>query len=159
MNSEKSKFLKDISSRWKLSLFFFSKLPSALFWGIIIKNVSQSKCEVTIPYGWRTRNPFKSMYFAAQAGAAELSTGVLVQAAFQGKGKWSMYVTGFRAEYGVTAKTMITFKCNDGAKLEKLIENIEKTGISEEIVMESTGYNLAGEMVSKFYITWSLKKK
>lgn len=99
------------------------------------------------------------MYFAAQAGAAEMATGILVQASFQGRGKCSMYVTGFRAEYGVTAKSRITFICKDGARLEKLISNIEETGVPEEIIMESTGLNKNGGMVSKFYITWSLKKK
>lgn len=140
-------------------MFFLSKLPSAIFWGIRIKSVSPLESVVTIPYGWRTTNPFKSMYFAAQAGAAEMATGILVQASFQGKGKWSMYVTGFRAEYGVTAKTLITFQCKDGARLEELISRIEETGIPEEIIMESVGLNKTGEMVSKFYITWSLKKK
>ncbi len=159
MNSEKKKYLENISNRWKISLFFLSKLPSAIFWGIRIKSVSALKSEVTIPYGWRTRNPFKSMYFAAQAGAAEMATGILVQASFQGRGKWSMYVTGFRAEYGVTAKSLITFTCKEGARLEELISKIEKTGMPDDIIMESTGINKAGEMVSKFFITWSLKKK
>lgn len=159
MNTAKRRFLKRVTNRWKISMFFLAKLPSVVFWGIRIKNVSDISCSITIPYGWRTRNPFNSMYFAAQAGAAELSTGLLVQASFQGKGKWSMYVTGFRAEYGVTAKSMVTFTCNDGAKLNDLISNIENTGVPQEIVMEATGHNTEGAMVSKFYITWSLKKK
>ena len=99
------------------------------------------------------------MYFAAQAGAAELSTGILVQASIQGKGKWSMYVTGFRAKYGVTAKSKIRFTCEVGDELEKLISEIERSGKPQEITLVSTGENVDGEMVSEFYITWSLKKK
>ena len=159
MNSERKKYFNDISSRWKIVIFFLAKLPSAIFWGISIKSIAPHKSEVTIPYGWKTRNPFKSMYFAAQAGAAELSTGILVQGSIQGRGKWSMYVTGFRAEYGVTAKSKITFTCKVDDELEKLINEIERSGKPKEITMVSTGVNENREMVSKFYITWSLKKK
>lgn len=159
MNSEQKKFLKDISNKWKIVFFFLLKLPSAIFWGISIKDISLHKSEVTIPYGWRTRNPFSSMYFAAQAGAAELSTGILVQTSFQGRDQWSMYVTGFRAKYGVTAKSKITFTCEVGEDLEKLVNEIERTKKPQEIVLKSTGVNTDGEMVSEFYITWSLKRK
>jgi hypothetical protein len=159
MNSEQKKFLKNISNKWKIVIFFLAKLPSALFWGISIKDITLHKSEVTIPYSWRTRNPFRSMYFAAQAGAAELSTGILVQASFQGRDRWSMYVTGFKAEYGVTAKSKITFTCEVGNDLENLVDEIERTRKPKEIVLKSTGVNIDGEMVSEFYITWSLKKK
>jgi len=159
MNKAKEKYIKQVLNPFKISAFFLSNLPSVIFWGVKVKSISESKSEVTIPYGWRTRNPFKSMYFAAQAGAAELSTGMLVQSSFQGRGKWSMYVIGFRAEYGVTAKTKVLFTCNDGHKLNSVIDEIESTGVPQEIVLESTGVNTEGKMVSKFYITWSLKKK
>jgi len=159
MNVERQTYIKQVKNGLKMKLFFLSKLPSLLFWGVKIKELNTTNCEVTIPYGWRTTNPFGSMYFAAQAGAAELSTGILVQSSFQGKGKWSMYVTGFRAEYGITAKTEITFTAHEGNKLESLIETIEETGRPQDIVLESVGHNTKGEMVSKFYITWSLKKK
>ena len=159
MNSQQKKYLKDITKKWKTVPFFLAKLPSVLFWGVSIKSITQHKCEVTIPYGWRTRNPFRSMYFAAQAGAAELSTGILVQASLQGKGQWSMYVTGFKADYGVAARSKITFTCEVGDKLENLINEIERLGKPQEITLVSTGINKDGKMISKFYITWSLKQK
>jgi len=159
MKSEQRKYIEDLAKRWKTVFFFIVNLPSVIFWGVVIKSITLHKCEVVIPYSWRTTNPFKSMYFAAQAGAAELSTGILVQASIQGRGKWSMYVTGFRAEYGVTAKSKITFTCEVGDGLEKVISEIEKSGKPQEITLESTGINIDGEIVSKFYIMWSLKKK
>jgi hypothetical protein len=99
------------------------------------------------------------MYFTVQAVAAELSTGILVQASIQGRGKWSMYVTGFNAVYGVTAKSKITFTYEVDDELEKSIYEIERSGKPQEIILEATGIDINGEMVSKFYITWSLKKK
>ncbi|MFT4535252.1 MAG: hypothetical protein ACJA1A_000524 [Saprospiraceae bacterium] len=159
MNSGQEIFINDITQSWKTVFFFIYNLPSVIFWGIRIKGITLHKCVVTIPYSWRTKNPFNSMYFAAQAGAAELSTGILVKASLQGRGKWSMYVTGFKAEYGITAKSRVTFTCEVGDELEKLIAEIERAGNPQEITLVSTGKNLYGEMVSKFYITWSLKKK
>lgn len=135
------------------------KLPSLIWWGVRVKILEESKCEITIPYNWRTTNPFNSMYFAAQAGAAEFSTGMLVQLAIQGRGKWSMYVTGFRAEYGVTAKTKTTFICSEGDKVNQMIQEIEASGNPQSLEMISIGYNTQGQEVSRFYITWSLKKK
>lgn len=157
--NRKADYQKQILNPLKVRLFFLTKLPSLFFWGVKVTELSGHTCRATIPYGWKTRNPFKSMYFAAQAGAAEISTGALVQASFQGRGRWAMYVTGFRAEYGVVAKSKITFTCTDGDLLADLISNIESTGEPQEIEMIATGANVEGKMVSRFYITWSLKKK
>lgn len=159
MNQESIKFRKKIQSKFNFFAFSFSKLPSLAWWGVKLKNMDDQKCEVTIPFSWRTQNPFKSIYFAAQAGAAELSTGLLCMQALSGRGKWSMYVIGFEAEYGVTAKTKVTFTCTDGELLNDLLDKIEATGTPDQIVMVSTGVNTTGQMVSKFRIKWSFKKK
>jgi acyl-coenzyme A thioesterase PaaI-like protein len=159
MNSDALKFRKKILKKINFSLFSLKKLPSLAWWGVRLSELDDHKCVVTIPFKWRTQNPFGSMYFAAQAGAAELSTGLLCMQALSGRGKWSMYVVGFEAEYGVTAKTKISFICNDAEALTKTLNNIEATNTPEELVMVSTGLNTKGEMVSKFNIKWSFKKK
>ena len=50
-------------------------LPLAAFAGLRITRLDEHACSVRLPGGWRTRNPFGSTYFAAQAMAAEMSTG------------------------------------------------------------------------------------
>lgn len=142
-------------------IFWFAmllKLPSAVFWRIRMKSLNIEKCEVTIPYFWRSQNPFKSIYFAALAGAAELSTGALCQVALAGKGSFSMLVVDFKAEYTKKANEKITFICAQGAELEHLIGQMRQ-GESAQLLLLSTGYNLSGEQVAKFYITWSFKRK
>jgi hypothetical protein len=136
----------------------FAKLPSAVFWRLRIKTLTTEKCEVTIPYFWRSQNPFKSIYFAALAGAAELSTGALCQLALAGKGQFSMLVVDFRAEYSKKANSKITFSCDQGPELFQLIEGM-KVGEAAQLTMISSGQNLAEETVAKFYITWSFKRK
>lgn len=134
------------------------KLPSAIFWGLRIKSLSRESCEVTIPYSWRSQNPFKSIYFAALAGAAELSTGALCQLALAGKGQISMLVVDFRAEYSKKANSKITFYCDQGNELFELIGSL-KVGEAAQLTMISTGKNTSGETVARFFVTWSFKKK
>lgn len=140
---------------WWAMLF---KLPSAIFWRLKIKKLDQEACEVSIPYFWRSQNPFNSIYFAALAGAAELSTGALCQLSMAGKGKFSMLVVDFRAEYHKKADQKITFSCNQGQELQFIIDQLQP-GESNKLTMISTGINTDGEMVARFYVTWSFKKK
>jgi hypothetical protein len=159
MKPEAIIFRKKILSKFNFFVFGFMRLPSLIWWGIRLSTLDDQKCVVTIPFKWRTQNPFGSIYFAAQAGAAELSTGLLCMQALSGRGKWSMYVIGFEAEYGVTAKTKVSFTCEDAASLNVTLDKIEASNTPGEIVMVSIGENTKGEMVSKFRIKWSFKKK
>jgi hypothetical protein len=142
-------------------IFWFAmlaKLPSAVFWRLKIKHLDQEKCEVTIPFFWRSQNPFRSIYFAALAGAAELSTGALCQLALAGRGQFSMLVVDFRAQYSKKANTKITFSCNQGAELFQLIDTLNP-GQSGQLTMISIGTNTSGEEVARFHVTWSFKRK
>lgn len=142
-------------------IFWFAmlvKLPSAIFWGFRIKSLIKESCEVTIPYSWRSQNPFKSIYFAALAGAAEMSTGALCQFALAGRGQFSMLVVDFRAEYYKKANSKITFTCGQGTELFDLIESM-KVGETAQLTMISTGKNASGETVARFFVTWSFKRK
>jgi len=159
MNSEAVKFRTKILSKFNFFVFGLQRLPSLIWWGVRLSILDDQKCVVTMPFKWRTQNPFGSIYFAAQAGAAELSTGLLCMQALSGRGQWSMYVIGFEAEYGVTAKTNVSFTCKDAESLNETLDRIEASDTPGEIVMVSIGENIKGEMVSKFRIKWSFKKK
>jgi hypothetical protein len=140
---------------WWAMLF---KLPTAVFWRLKMVRLNRQHCVVSIPYFWRSQNPFKSIYFAALAGAAELSTGALCQLALAGKGPFSMLVVDFRAEYSKKASTKTTFSCEQGAEVFDLVDSLNP-GESKQITMVSYGKNTAGEEVARFFITWSFKRK
>lgn len=140
---------------WWAMLF---KLPTAVFWRLKMAQLDSEKCLVSIPYFWRSQNPFKSIYFAALAGAAELSTGALCQLALSGKGSFSMLVIDFRAEYRKKASTQILFACDQGEELFRLIDSL-KPGETNQLAMLSIGKNTSGEEVARFFITWSFKRK
>ena len=76
---------------------------------------SRLGCAVSLPYGWRTQNPFNSIYLAAQCMAAELSTGALAMLAIQSSNESvSMLVTNMEASFGKKATERSTFLCTNG---------------------------------------------
>ncbi|WP_194777782.1 DUF4442 domain-containing protein [Pararhodonellum marinum] len=158
MNPAQEKFKNQIRNPFYFWWGMLFKLPTVLFWRIRITHLDESNCQVTLPYFWRSQNPFKSIYFAAMSGAAELSTGVLCQYALAGKGKFSMLVVGLKAEFFKKANQKITFTCQDGLAVRDLLGRLEP-GESETLTMVAFGTNPEKETVAKFYITWSFKRK
>ena len=153
------KFVQDLNSPWKMWLYFFTKLPSCLYWGIKIKKVTHEKGEVTIRMSRRTQNPFKSMYFAAQCGAAELSNGLLAAIAIKGQRKTSMLITNVEANFIKKATGLITFTCDEGNKIIETVEKAIRTEEGQIITVTAVGRNEAGQIVSEIKFTWSFKVK
>ena len=142
-----------------MGFFLFYKLPSAWFMGVRVKKVTPEFCEVTLPYQWRSQNPFKSIYFAAQAAAAELSTGALGLLALEGRGKVSMLVSHIEMEFTKKATTLTTFTCEQGAEMFETVERAIQTKEPQSITMVSRGVQATGELVSITKVTWTFKAK
>ena len=71
----------------KLNLFLLFKLPSAFLTGVRTKSIDAQKCVVVVKHRWINQNPFKSMFWAVQGMAAELSTGALIMMKIQASNK------------------------------------------------------------------------
>lgn len=153
------KYLQDLNTPWKMRLFFTRHLPSGLYWGLRVKLVTPYRGEVTLPYGWRTQNPFRSIYFAAQCGAAELSTGLLATIAIRGRGKISMLITNVEAEFVKKANSMTTFTCEEGHRILETVQRAIDTGEGQTVTVTSVGRQVSGEEVSRIRFTWSFKVK
>lgn len=151
------KALKDINTGWKIKLYFLFKLPSVFFWGGRVKLLTHQRCEMTMPFRWSTQNPFRSIYFAAQCGIAEFSTGALCKVAMSGRGKISMLVSDVHAEFIKKATSKTTFTCEDGAAVIATIDRAIETGAAQKLVMTSTGRMDNGDVVSVTRLTWSFK--
>ena len=119
------------------------------------KNISKDKIKI---FDHGCGSGFKSMYFAVQAMAAELSTGVLAILHTDGK-NMSVLVTSLTSDYYKKATTKVNFVCLDGNKMLKAVEQAIETGEAQKCVMHSKGYDLHGVCVSEFQITWSLKQR
>ena len=158
MNPAFSQFHKQIINPVKFRLFMLQRLPSALFAGLRVKTFNEQQAVVTVKYKWFTQNPFRSMYFAVQSMAAEMSTGLLASGqVYQRNPRVSMLVVGLEAKFVKKAVDIISFTCTDGEAIGAIIEESIATGESRTIRCLSTGTNLAGEVVSEFWITWSFK--
>ena len=144
----------------KLNIFLFYKLPSAFWSGLRVKSISKEQCVVTVKYRWFNQNPFKSMYFAVQAMAAELTTGALVMMQIKKSGKnISMLVANNNSNFSKKATGRITFTCNDGHLIEEAIKQTIATGEGQTIWMKSVGVNEKREQVSEMNFEWSIKLK
>lgn len=144
----------------KINTFNLFKLPAAYFSGVRVKAISDSKCVATVKHGWRNQNPFKSMFWAVQGMAAELTTGALVMTKIQASNKKiSMLVLTNNASFTKKATGRITFTCNDGSKIDETINKAIETGEGQTVWLNSNGVNEDGVQVSSFNFEWTLKVK
>jgi hypothetical protein len=144
----------------KLNTFLFFKLPSAFICGVRVKTIDKSQCIVSVKHRWINQNPFKSMYFAVQAMAAELSTGALVIVGIKQSGRnISMLVASNRSTFTKKATGRINFTCQDGHLIDEAIKNTLATGEGQTFWMTSKGVNEKGEQVSVFEFEWTVKAK
>jgi len=143
-----------------LNSFLMLKLPSAWLCGVRVRALDKSSCKVTVRHRWINQNPFKSIYFAVQAMAAELSTGALIMKKIQERNeKISMLVAQNRARFTKKATGKISFVCHDGVLISSIIERAIATREGQTFWMKSTGINEEGFEVSNFEFEWTIKVK
>jgi hypothetical protein len=152
-------YTKKITNPVLFYIFTLRKLPSLWFWGVRVAHFDSLKCCIRISYSWFTKNPFQSVYFSALSGAAELSTGLLVQKRALEKGNVSMLVIRSEAVFIKKAKGDILFCCDEGALVDSAFLTLQNAGSSAELELQSQGFNQQGELVARFRFTWALKRK
>jgi hypothetical protein len=155
-----SKFLRQARSRFLMRLFFLGKLPLALFAGLRIDEISAERCVVSLPYGWRSTNPFRSIYFAAQAMAAELSTGALAMAAIEAsKAPVALLIVALEAAFEKKAAARLAFTCEAGPAISAAVARAIETGEPQTVRAETIGRLPDGSVAARFAFTWSFKKR
>lgn len=160
MLTARQAFLKNFNNPLKMRLYFLQKLPSLFFWGVRIKSVTPERGQTRIPFTWRTQNPFRSTYFAAQNGAAELSTGMLALLALSDQPPCSMLVVSMEATFVKKATSWVTFTCEEGAAIQATVQKAVDTGEAQSITVNSIGVQEnTGAVVAKMSFTWSFKRK
>ncbi len=144
----------------KINTFLLFKLPAAFFTGVRVISISEDNSVVQVRHRWVNQNPFKSMFWAVQGMASELSTGVLVMKSISDSGKKvSMLVTNMNAVFTKKAVGKVCFECNDGNLIREAIKRAVETGEGQTVLVTSEGINEEGVSVSKFEFEWSLKVK
>ncbi len=160
MNPNFDKFSALISHPFKFRFFLLQQLPAAFFAGLRIAHYDAKSCTVKIKYSWFSKNPFKSIYFAVEAMAAEMCSGMLAFGQiYQRSPKISMLVVKLEVHFIKKATGTILFTCEDGAAIQQAINESVASGEGRTIVCVSKGKNSANETVAEFFITWSFKAK
>ena len=126
--------------------------------GVRVKSISEDTCVTTVKHRWINQNPFKSMFWAVQGMAAELSTGAMVMAKIKRSEKnISMLVANNKATFTKKARGRIEFICTEGAFMNEAIEKTLATGEGQTIWMKSEGTDSSGTVVSIFEFEWTIK--
>lgn len=141
-------------------LFLIKSLPAAFFSGVFLDTLTEEKASVHVRFSWFSQNPFKSIYFACLAMAAEMSSGVLALIHTQHLvPKVSMLVIGMNAEFHKKAIGKIRFECNDGEKINQVVKDVIQNQIGMVCETHSKGYDEQGDCVAEFFIKWSFRQK
>ena len=158
--TKKEKILKAVRNNFKMRFFMLRKLPLAFIAGLKVIHIDDEKASVSIPFKFLNQNPFQSIYFAALAMAAELSTGILAITSVQTASKpVSMLVFEMSANFTKKATGKIIFSCDEGIEIERAIEDSIKTGEGQIVTVTSVGVDNAGDQVAEFKFTWTFKPK
>ncbi|HEV2482975.1 MAG TPA: DUF4442 domain-containing protein [Puia sp.] len=153
-------FFRLTRSKFKFKLYLLTNLPAAFFAGLRVTKADTNSCIIMVPYRWSTRNPFRSIYFACLAMAAEMSTGILAMAnTYKSDPRVSMLVVNMEAGFTKKATGRTRFTCEDGKSIREAVERAKATGEAQMIKTRSVGTLDTGEIVAEFFISWSFKAK
>jgi hypothetical protein len=145
---------------WNFRLYLWARLPLAACAGLSLRRLDGTGCTVALPGGWRTRNPFRSTYFAAQSMAAEMSTGAPAMMLAEGaSASVSMLVREVRGVFTrrIQGDALFTFEDLEG--MRAAVERAVASGESESYIARAEGRTRDGEAASEFEITWSFKRR
>ena len=147
-------------SYFKYTLFTLFKLPAAWITGVRLTHLDDHSSTASIKHRWINQNPYKSMFWAVQGMAAELSTGALLMMKIKASNKSiSMLVVNNKASFSKKAKGLITFSCTQGAVVDTAIEKAIATGEGQLFYLTAAGVDKHGDEVSSFEFEWSVKVK
>lgn len=160
LNDQAERLRRRVLSRWGFRAYLIGKLPLAAFAGLRLRRLDDAACTVSLPGGWRTRNPFGSTYFAAQAMAAEMSTGapalVLVRAA---PASVALILTAISATFSKRVQGTSQFTFEDMAGLRGVIDAVAAGGGTATYTGRSVGRTADGSVAAEFDVTWSFKRR
>jgi acyl-coenzyme A thioesterase PaaI-like protein len=159
-NSKAIAFQNAAQSGFKFRSLMFFQIPLIWFSGIKVNQFDRNSCSVKLPFTRRTQNPFRSVYFAAQCMAAELSTGLILMAETIETGKkCSMLVTDMRATFIKKADATIYFTSAPNNTITNAIQHAIAKNEPVKFILLSEGKMDDGTVVASFEFEWSLKFK
>jgi hypothetical protein len=159
--SEKSERLRRrISKPLNFRLYLWRNLPLAACAGLRLRRLDGTGCAVSLPGGWRTQNPFQSTYFAAQAMAAEMSTGAPAMVLAAGaEASVALILVELRAVFTKRIQGESIFSFDNVAEMGAAIGRAAAGTEPEKYTARSTGRTADGNVAAEFELTWSFKRR
>ena len=140
--------------------FTLFKLPLVYFSGIRISEIDDNRVEATVKLKWINQNPFRSMFWAVQGMAAELTSGVLLMREIESEQEpISMLLVETKAIFSKKAKGKIRFSCDEGKDAKDLVAKAVLSADGQRHWFTSIGTDESGDEVSRFQFHWSVKSK
>ena len=159
-NDASERYRRRVLDPWRFRAFLWARLPLAACAGLRVRSLDSEACTVSLPGGWRTRNPFGSAYFAAQAMAAEMSTGAPAFMLVQGAGaSVALILREIRAVFTKRIEGRSSFTFSDVAGMRAVVVRAARSGESEVYTGRSTGRTADGAVAAEFDVTWSFKRR
>ena len=157
--------MRCLSQKFKTNLFIkyfgFTKVPLIFYCRPKVVDISSKSVTLKIPLLRRNKNHVGSMYIGALAIGADLSSALLaLNLVNQSKRKIIPIFKDFKAEFFKRAEGDVHFTCNEGDKINKMIEKVLNQNIRVNETINVLAYvpsKLGEEPVAKFSLTLSIK--
>jgi len=160
LSPQQIKFRDKFLSPFKQKLFYLKSLPMGFISGIRLVHLDEEKAVTEVPFCWRNKNPFNSMYFAVQSMAAELSTAAPVLLALKGfDADVALIIVDLKVAFVKKAQSKTTFTCIGYGCINDAIARLKQAGDSAAVTLKTTGRDADGNEVATFYFTWSFKRR
>jgi len=128
--------------------------------GTRLIQLDEARSVAEVPFRWCNKNPFRSMYFAVQSMAAELSTAAPVMLALKGfDANVALIIVDLKAEFVKKAQSRIAFTCMDYDKIYDAVTQLQQFDDTVTVMVKTVGRDVHGEEVATFYFTWSFKRR
>jgi Domain of unknown function (DUF4442) len=145
---------------WGLRAYLWGRLPLAAFAGLRVTCLDQERCRVSLPGGWRTRNPFRSTYFAAQLMAAEMSSGApALILAREAPASVAFIVVEVRAVFDRRIQGPSVFEFDDVAGMRAAVGRAVEQAEPATYTARPVARTADGTVAARFEVTWSFKRR
>lgn len=159
LSTKQQKLVKQVTSgqfRW----YLFTQLPMGWIAGLRVRELSENKCTTSVPFKWLTKNPFRSIYFAVQSMAAELSTATTCLLAVTGhQPSIAFIIVDMKASFHKKATDRVYFTCDNAGNAFDAVKKCVESGEATTATFHTTGKMKDGTIVSEFEFTWSFKQR
>jgi hypothetical protein len=160
MNSAQKKLIKKVTSPFYMRLFMLFQLPMGLIAGLRIRTLNDQITTVSVPFKYLNKNPFKSIYFAVQSMAAEMSTATACLLAVEGHTPTVAFIiVDLKANFIKKATSRVYFTCEDNQRAFDAVNACIASGEAAEATFKTVGKMADGTVVSEFEFTWSFKQR